>query len=256
MSVELYYLIHNLMASAAFGYCRLAPIFYLLPFLSSGNVSAVVRIPVMTLVAMAITPTMNIDFNQLSNYYMVFIVFREVLVGLILGCTMSLPFWVFHAIGSFIDNQRGATLSSTLDPSTGIDSSELAKFMNMFAVIVYLQNGGMLIMLETIRYSYEICPPLSNANPEIYPLFGFLSRLMVQCVLLSSPVIAVLLASEAILGLLSRYASQLNAFSISLTLKSGLAFFILILYFYPVLTEKVVTLTPPVNLLEQYFIKR
>lgn len=256
MAVELYYLIHNLMTSAAFGYCRLAPIFYLLPFLSSGNVSTVVRIPIMTLVAMAITPTINSDLNQLNNYFMVFIVFREVLVGLIMGCVMSFPFWVFHAIGSFIDNQRGATLSSTLDPSTGIDSSELAKFMNMFAVIVYLQNGGMLIMLETIRYSYELCPLLGTDIPEIYPLFTFLSRLMVQCVLLSSPVISLLLASEAILGLLSRYASQLNAFSISLTLKSGLAFFILLLYFYPVLTEKVMALTPPVNLLDQYFIKR
>ncbi|XBY08057.1 flagellar biosynthetic protein FliR [Escherichia coli] len=46
---------------------------------------------------------------------------------------ISIPiFGFFLAIGSFIDNQRGATLSSTLDPATGVDTSELARLFNLF----------------------------------------------------------------------------------------------------------------------------
>ncbi|ENG90615.1 bacterial export s, 1 family protein, partial [Escherichia coli 178850] len=51
--------------------------------------------------------------------------------------------------------------------------------------------------------------------------------------------IAVMLGGEAVLGLLARYASQLNAFAISLTVKSALAFLILIIYFGPILAERV-----------------
>ncbi|MFP1462361.1 hypothetical protein ACLB1E_12340 [Escherichia coli] len=39
-----------------------------------------------------------------------------------MACLLASPFWIFLAIGSFIDNQRGATLSSTLDPATGVDT--------------------------------------------------------------------------------------------------------------------------------------
>ncbi|HDD9144882.1 TPA: flagellar biosynthetic protein FliR [Escherichia coli] len=54
---------------------------------------------------------------------------REIIIGLFIACLLSSPFWIFLAIGSFIDNQRGATLSSTLDPATGVDTSEFSKII-------------------------------------------------------------------------------------------------------------------------------
>ncbi len=62
---------------------------------------------------------------------------------------------------------------------------------------------------------------------------------MTHTIVYASPVIAVMLGGEAVLGLLARYASQLNAFAISLTVKSALAFLILIIYFGPILAERV-----------------
>lgn len=66
---------------------------------------------------------------------------------------------------------------------------------------------------------------------------------MTHTIVYASPVIAVMLGSEAVLGLLARYASQLNAFAISLTVKSALAFLILIIYFGPILAERVMPLS-------------
>ncbi|EFK6495504.1 TPA: type III secretion system protein [Escherichia coli] len=43
--------------------------------------------------------------------------------------------------------------------------------------------------------------------------------------------------------MLACYASQLNAFAISLTVKSALAFLILIIYFAPILAERVMPLS-------------
>ncbi|PNM27314.1 SpaR/YscT/HrcT type III secretion system export apparatus protein [Yersinia enterocolitica] len=253
MENELFYFIHNIVASASLGYCRIAPIFFLVPFLSGGNIPGVVRMPVIALVAIGLSPFYSMDFSLVATHQLLFIVSREVLIGVLLGCLLASPFWIFHIIGSFIDNQRGATLSSTLDPATGVDTSELAKFFSLFAAVVYLSNGGMKLMLEAVYRSYQLCEPFSDISPKLYQMTGFLSFMMTQGIILASPVIAVMLGAEVLLGLLSRFASQLNAFSISLTIKSGLAFLILLIYFSPVLSEKVMSFTIPINLLQSYF---
>lgn len=156
---------------------------------------------------------------------------------------ISFPFWIFLAIGSFIDNQRGATLSSTLDPATGVDTSELARLFNLFSAAVYLTNGGLNFILETLWQSYNLWPSGNFNFPKLEPLFSYINNIMTHTIVYASPVIAVMLGSEAVLGLLARYASQLNAFAISLTVKSALAFLILIIYFGPILAERVMPLS-------------
>lgn len=243
MSVEFTLVIHHLMASAALGYCRIAPVFYCLPFLNGGNIPAVVRMPVIMMVALALTPYHAVDFSRVVMVDVLGLVFREVVIGILLGCLLAGPIWIFTAVGSFIDNQRGATLSSTLDPATGVDTSELAKFMNLMACVVYLSCGGMVRVLEVLKRSYQLWDPYASAFPDLRLIWGFLDFVVGQCVILSGPAIAVMLGAEVFLGILSRYAAQLNAFSVSLTVKSGLAFFILLIYFYPVLTEKMLSLS-------------
>nr|WP_241391668.1 type III secretion system export apparatus subunit SctT [Yersinia frederiksenii] len=254
MENELFYIIHNMVASASLGYCRMAPIFFLVPFFSSGNIPGVVRLPVIVLVAIGVSPFYSVGFSLIPIHELLFIMAREVIIGVLLGCLLASPFWIFQVIGSFIDNQRGATLSSTLDPATGVDTSELSKFFSLFSAVVYLNNGGMKLILETIHRSYEICEPFGHIKPNLYHVTGFLNFMMTQGIIHSSPVIAVMLGAEVLLGLLSRFASQLNAFSISLTIKSGLAFLILLIYFSPVLSEKVMSFSTPVNLLKSYFL--
>lgn len=236
---ELYTVIHNTFASAALGYCRIAPVFFLMPFLGSGNIPNVIRHPVIMIVAWALAPHYQIDFVALPALRLVMLITVEVSVGLLLAVLLVFPFWVFHAIGNFIDNQRGATLSSTLDPATGVDASELARLFNLFAAAVYLSNGGMLLMLEAIHQSYRLYDAMGGGSVDFYQIVTYLNTMMTRGIVYASPVIAVMLGTEVILGLLSRYASQLNAFSISLTVKSGAAFLMLLIYFTPVLAEKV-----------------
>lgn len=168
---------------------------------------------------------------------------REIIIGLFIACLLASPFWMFLAIGSFIDNQRGATLSSTLDPATGVDTSELARLFNLFSAAVYLTKGGMNFILETLWQSYNLWPSGNFNFPKLEPLFSYINNIMTHTIVYASPVIAVMLGGEAVLGLLSCYASQLNAFAISLTVKSALAFLILIIYFAPILAERVMPLS-------------
>ncbi|EFV8664341.1 TPA: type III secretion system export apparatus protein Spa29/SpaR, partial [Shigella flexneri] len=206
---------------------RLAPLFFFLPFLNNGIISPSIRIPVIFLVASGLITSGKVDIGSSVFEHVYFLMFKEIIVGLLLSFCLSLPFWIFHAVGSIIDNQRGATLSSSIDPANGVDTSELAKFFNLFSAVVFLYSGGMVFILESIQLSYNICPLFSQCSFRVSNILTFLTLLASQAVILASPVMIVLLLSEVLLGVLSRFAPQMNAFSVSLTIKSLLAIFII-----------------------------
>ncbi|EJD3143044.1 type III secretion system export apparatus subunit SctT [Escherichia coli] len=158
MGEAILYQLHSLLAATALGFCRLAPTFYLLPFFASGNIPTVVRHPIIIVVSCALVQHYHYELLNLNEIDIALFAAREIIIGLFIACLLASPFWIFLAIGSFIDNQRGATLSSTLDPATGVDTSELARLFNLFSAAVYLTKGGMNFILETLWQSYNLWP--------------------------------------------------------------------------------------------------
>ncbi|HCZ4708605.1 TPA: SpaR/YscT/HrcT type III secretion system export apparatus protein [Salmonella enterica subsp. enterica serovar Saintpaul str. CFSAN004144] len=255
MTYSLFFDIHSELSCAALGFARVAPVFFILPFLNNGVLSGVVRTAVIMLVLLGMKPFWPTEGLSVRDILGWPLLLRETIIGILLGCLLSWPFWVFHAMGCIFDNQRGATLSSSIDPANGVDTSETATFLNVFSAVVYLQGGGMLMMLETLRHSYQVCGFTTGCMPSLPLLLTFISQITARALILASPVIAVLLLGEIILGLLSRFAPQMNAFAISLTVKSLLTLFILLIYFSPVLVPGVMTLSFPATLLELWLQK-
>lgn len=64
------------------------------------------------------------------------------------------------------------------------------------------------------------------------------NELMLKALILVGPIVVALFVTECALGLLSRFASQLNAFSVALTLKSVIAIFVLLIYLTPLLISQ------------------
>lgn len=229
--MALFFDVHALFAATLLGFARLAPIFFMLPFLNNGVLTGAPRQAVIVLVAMGFWAMAGVPAPAPDGLAYFGLLLREAGIGVLLGTLLCWPFWVLHAMGNLIDNQRGAMLSSTVDPANGVDTSELANFLQLFAAVVYLEGGGMLLMLETVQHSYRLCTPIGGCEMHLQPLFGLLDALVSKTLVISAPVVATLLISEALLGLLSRYAPQMNAFSVSLTVKSLVALMVLILYF-------------------------
>jgi type III secretion protein T len=231
MPFALFFDLHTWMAAAALGFARLAPLFFMLPFLNTGVLSGAPRTAVIMLVALALWPATEQILPALDSLAFYGLVLREAGIGVVLGCLLCWPFWVLHGMGNLIDNQRGAMLSNTVDPANGVDTSELANFLQLFAAAVFLEGGGLLVLVETYHYSYRLCPPTQSCELALQPILGLLDPLISKILVISSPVVATLLLSEALLGLLARFAPQMNAFSVSLTIKSAIALIVLLLFF-------------------------
>jgi len=252
MSVTLFFDLYALFAAAILGVARLAPIFFMLPFLNSSVFTGAARQAVIVLVALGFWAHVGVPLPALDGLAFFGLLLREAGIGVLLGCLLCWPFWVLHAMGNLIDNQRGAMLSSTVDPANGVDTSELANFLQLFAAAVYLEGGGMLLMLETVGHSYRICAPANGCELYLQPILSLLDALVSKTLVISAPVVATLLISEALLGLLSRYAPQMNAFSVSLTVKSLVALVVLMLYFGVHLPDEVLRMGMKSQTLEHY----
>ena len=219
-------------------YARLAIVFYMLPILGERMLAnLIVKNTAIFLVIIGLWPYV-VAHPILEQGWLV-VLAKEFLVGLVLAVTLCLPFWMVMALGELIDNQRGATIGDNLDPVHSVQSSILSGFFNFAFGAIFFAQGGMRLLVEVLAASYRVLPrgnPLTKMN--INETGNLLLMLMQGSVMLAAPVLIVMMLSEVLLGVFSRYCPQLNPFSLSLTIKSSIAFVTFMLYGFHSFTEK------------------
>ena len=163
---------------------------------------------------------------------------KELFLGLFLGLLAGFMFWGIQCAGFFIDNQRGAGMAQDTDPMTGEQSSPTGTFLFQSAVYVFFSTGAFFSFLGAVYASYEFWPvwegiPASVFKEPALALFfaGKVAKLAMDMMLLSGPIIVACLLTDISLGLINRFASQLNVYVLAMPVKSGLASFLLIFYF-------------------------
>lgn len=247
--VSLYSALQANLIKLALAWMRIAPAFFFLPFLSTKLLnSGIIKNCVALFLALGLWPlisTSDLSFTEISLSE---VILYELAIGLILALVLSLPFLIANIIGELIDNQRGATISDTIDPANGVESSEMSVLVSHIVVMIFLAQGGMRHLAETFADSYRLLPFAAGfTHYNSLPLGAWLNRLMVQSLLMAAPILITLFITEVALGLYSRFCPQLNAFSLSLTIKSVIAFMVFLLYFQneiPSLLVNMISLSP------------
>lgn len=172
------------------------------------------------------------------------ILLKETLIGLFLGYLSGILFWTIQCAGFFIDNQRGASMADSADPLSGEQTSPLGSFFFQSAVYLFFSTGAFLTLLGVVYASYEIWPvtrliPLDVFQDIDVPLFfaGRVGWLMLMMLLLSGPIVVACLLADVSLGLINRFASQLNVYVLAMPIKSGVAAFLMLFYFMMLLSN-------------------
>lgn len=159
---------------------------------------------------------------------------KEFLVGMLIGIVPMVMFWSIQAVGNFIDNQRGATAASSIDPLVGEQASPLGHFLTQTLVAIFFCTGLFGIFLTGIYASYGVWPVTSfwpSINEEAVAFFvAQFAQISLLAALVAGPVVALMFIAEIGLGFISRFAPQLNVFFLSMPVKSAVASFMLILY--------------------------
>jgi type III secretion protein T len=215
---------------------RILAAFTVMPFLTRQVLPGLARNAVALSLSLVFAPVLyrSVAAGGLSMLDCAIIVLKETLIGFLLGYLAGLVFWGVEAVGSFIDNQRGASIASTLNPLSGSEDSPLAILLFQAFVAYFFASGGFLLFLDGLYNSYLVWP-VTALLPNLHPDGGLiflrqLDRFMALAILLSAPAIIAMFLAEFGLALVSRFAPQLNVFFLAMPIKSGVAMFVLILY--------------------------
>ena len=159
---------------------------------------------------------------------------KEAFIGLLLGFSVAILFWVAVSMAFLIDSQRGATMASILLPSFGGQVSLLGSLFVQYMAVLFFITGGFLIMLKVIYYSYDLWPVLSFFpqinNSMMSYVSGQFQWLAYLTVFLAAPLLILMFLIDFTLGLVNRYVPQLQVFFLSMPIKGLAAIFILSIY--------------------------
>jgi type III secretion protein T len=192
------------------------------------------RIRVAVAIAMSLPVAVMIYYQlgqrPLAPIEILWFLFKEVLVGMIIGLLISLPFWILQNIGVIIDVQRGNSQFPN-SPGSDPDSLPTGEVIKRFGVMIFLEMGILANVFSNLMDSYVIWPVLNPIPPidaiRLDLIITRFNNMMLSTVIYVSPIVVILLLVEFGFGLLSIYSPQIHVNSATPAVKSLLALFIL-----------------------------
>ncbi len=215
---------------------RMGALFTLAPVLGGKSIHGVIRNAILLSFVLMVYPMVAPSMAGPSPSWPVIfaVIAKEMAVGMLMGFVVGIAFWAVEGVGYLIDNQRGTTMASVVDPLSGEQTSPMGSFFLQVLIVLFFSTGGFLALLAMVFESYRVWPVFSFYPHLDVPLVAFfLSRadhLMLLILLWSSPIVIALFVSEFGLGLINRFSPQLNVFFLSMPIKSAVAGALLILY--------------------------
>ena len=177
----------------------------------------------------ATLPPDSTSFAQLAP-----ILFKEAMVGSIIGIVLGIPIWAAEVAGEILDLQRGVTFAEITDPSFVGNSNITATFLSIIIVALFFASGGLNITLRAVYESYTLWP-LQNFMPVLSAESGklfldILDDIFGMGLMLVVPIVISMLLSDLSLALVARAAPHMNIFVLSLTIKNLTFSLLLVLY--------------------------
>lgn len=202
-----------------------------IPAFAGSQISGRLKIGLAVALALLLFPLMapftpKVDFS-LTGFGLLLV--NEVLLGVLIGLVSQMIFAAITFGGTVIGYQMGFAAANIFDPQTTQQLSLMSQFVNILALLAFLSMDGHHYFIRAILESYALLPPgpLDFSQGAIQELMRLASAMFVLGVKFSAPVLALLLITNLVLGILARVFPQLNVFMLSFPLNIGIAFLVI-----------------------------
>lgn len=222
------------------GFARLAPVF------NRKEIPAMVKIPLVFLMTIVITPFVKTDLMVMDSMFLSILL--NIVVGALIGYMAQLILLAVEAGADMINMQMGLSSAMVLDPTTSSQVSILSKIMSLFGILVFIQLGGIYWLIRALMRSFEIFPIYAASIPlgelvNMQYLISMSSNVLYMGLQIAAPVLLATLGQDIILGVISKTAPQVNVFQLSFLFKPVLGAAIMI-WILPML----------LNIISEYFL--
>jgi len=234
-------------------FVRMTGFFMVAPIFGRRNVPVIAKIGFsifLTVILYNITDTSYLikEDNKDNIYYYAFLLFKEIVVGLILGFASFAMFTAIYVAGQLIDMQIGFGVVNVIDPVSSIQVPVTSNFYFILTMVVFLAFRGHHFLIKVLFESYKYIPPGSagfegNLINDIVRIF---SNIFILGFKIATPVTASVLIADIALGVISRTIPQFNVFIVGLPLKIALGIAVMLISI-PVFIEILTTLFSDIN---------
>ena len=153
-------------------------------------------------------------------------VLQQVGIGLAIGFAARLAIAAVEVAGEFVGLQMGLNFASFFDPTSNAQLSAISRFLVQVFTLLFVAINGHLVVLMAVVRSFEAFPVdgyflQAVSQMRIHELG---SAIFSSALWIALPMMILLLFVNLSMGILSRIAPQINAFSVSfpITLSVGM----------------------------------
>ncbi|MDO5352935.1 MAG: flagellar biosynthetic protein FliR [Succinatimonas sp.] len=163
---------------------------------------------------------------------------KETILGMLLAMITGFVFWATMSAGFIVDNQRGASQAQGSEIMTGDEISPFGEVLFLSMLTLFYASGAFVAFLMLFYKSYilwpvfNFMPSLSSSNIALFFADG-VDGLMTTALLLCGPFMLVSLMTDISLGIINRFAPQLNVYILSMPIKSGLCALLIVFFVLP-----------------------
>ncbi|PWJ52577.1 flagellar biosynthetic protein FliR [Quadrisphaera granulorum] len=145
----------------------------------------------------------------------------QVLIGAALGFVCYLVFAAVQTAGNLIDLFGGFQLTQAFDPQMQSGAAVFGRTYQLIAMTLLFASNGHLILLHGITSSFRVLGLSEPLSLEVLSrvVTDGTGQVVVAALQIAGPLIAILFLTDVGLGLLTRAAPSLQAFSLGFPLK-------------------------------------
>lgn len=147
---------------------------------------------------------------------------REAVVGMFIGATVQLVITGFQTGGEIMSGTSGMQLGDAVDPTTSSSMPTTARLIGLMVTAIFLAIGGHRWMIGSLVDSFAAMPAghVVLADSLLETIVSQLVGGMSAGVRIAAPVVAALLLSNLVTGLISRTLPQINVLAIGLPINA------------------------------------
>ncbi|NOS99303.1 MAG: flagellar biosynthetic protein FliR [Phycisphaerales bacterium] len=153
------------------------------------------------------------------------VVFGELLIGLIIGTTVSVMFSGAELAGTMIGQQAGLALGQVVNPMLDEESSIIGQVYFLVMLMVFLAIGGHRSTVAALLDTYQTIPPGSFRLSEsmVTLLEDVLRSAFIFGMRLSAPALTALFIASLVMAFMSRTMPQLNILTVGFAIRAFVA---------------------------------
>ncbi|MEM7620382.1 MAG: flagellar biosynthetic protein FliR [Pseudomonadota bacterium] len=170
------------------------------------------------------------EYQNILSFFMTYQFFwvatffiKELIIGLIIGTLLSIPFWIVQFSGGLIDAYRGESNAGAQDPVGG-ELPTVAHVQVVVAFLIFFAGGGAWFLMEMLYRSFEVWPMTSSlpalSGDATKAILGLFDYITITALVIAAPILFVLMTIDFVLVFTAKIAKGFSPMDISFTIKN------------------------------------